>query len=261
MTTSKRSDDQLIDLLDEALRDFKQDALVNSSAWRMSHPELGEEGFGLLETLTALSSSIDIVGSPTAEELSSFAEQNDATWIGDAYPGKKIARYDVLAHVGAGAMGNVFKAHDPKLDRVVAIKMPHWENLSREPEIAKERFLREARAAAGVRHAHVCPIYDAGESDGQPFVVMAFIDGEPLDAILKRGLMEDSRRAVRIVAEVAEGLGEVHRFGIIHRDLKPGNILIDRSGRANLTDFGLALSTVQTDRLTNDGMFPGLRSR
>jgi hypothetical protein len=118
-----------------------------------------------------------------------------------------------------------------------------------------QRFLREARTAAQVRHAHVCPIYDVGEQGGTPFVVMAYVEGPSLAQHLAQvGRFDDPRRAVKLIAQVAEGLATVHDHGIIHRDLKPGNILLDPDGEPLLTDFGLARPVApEAAPLTRDG--------
>jgi serine/threonine protein kinase len=153
-------------------------------------------------------------------------------------------------------MGTVFLGEDPKLGRKVAIKVPRV--TGPEPDHAQQRFLREARAAAAVRHEHVCPIYDVGEFDGMPFVVMAYVEGESLAEHLKRvGRFADVRTAVTLAAEVAEGLAAVHAAGIVHRDLKPANILIDTKGKAFVTDFGLARLQDVTDGLTPEGAILG----
>ena len=257
MKSKPLTDEQLIDLLDKSLRDFQRDRNLDSAAWIQSHPELDETGSGLVETLLQLSASIETWKSTSPMlNLPDGTDLMNATLVYAASP-TLIGRYQILEHVGSGAMGDVFRAHDPQLDRTVAVKIPRWERLTQDPEIYRERFLREARAAAKVRHAHVCPLYDAGTHDGQPYVVMAFVDGASLDGMLKKGRIEDVPTAVRIAMEVAEALAEVHRHGIIHRDLKPGNILIDREGLASLTDFGLALSTLNAERLTSDGMVVG----
>ncbi len=257
MKSKPLTDEQLVDLLDSSLRDFQRNRNLDSAAWIQSHPELDETGSGLVETLLQLSASIETWKSTSPGlDLPDGADLMNATLVYAASP-TLIGRYQILEHVGSGAMGDVFRAHDPQLDRTVAVKIPRWERLTQDPEIYGERFLREARAAAQVRHAHVCPLYDAGTHHGQPYVVMAFVDGALLDGMLKKGRIEDVPTAVRIAMEVAEALGEVHRHGIIHRDLKPGNILIDREGLASLTDFGLALSTLNAERLTSDGMLVG----
>jgi hypothetical protein len=162
---------------------------------------------------------------------------------------RRIGRYLIEAEVGRGGMGTVFRAHDPNLDRVVALKLPHGQSAN------KERFQREARAAARVLHPNVCPIFDVGEHDGEPFVVMAFIEGKSLSTYLD-GAALSVMDAVRVAGEVLGALSAVHAAGIVHRDVKPGNVLIDAAGRVFLTDFGLALPEGGS-HLTTDGVIVG----
>jgi type VI secretion system protein ImpC len=171
---------------------------------------------------------------------------------------EKIGRYRILGRIGAGGMGTVYKAEDPQLHRVVALKVPHFESPLHDRAVAVQRFLREARAAASIRHPHVCPIYDVGEQDGRPYVVMAYVEGRSLAEELHGGRrFDDPRRAAALVRQVAEGLTAVHAHDIVHRDLKPGNILIDQAGQAILTDFGLAYSANDGEHLTLEGALVG----
>jgi WD40 repeat protein/tRNA A-37 threonylcarbamoyl transferase component Bud32 len=172
---------------------------------------------------------------------------------------KHVGRYRILDRLGAGGMGTVYKAHDPQLNRIVAVKVPRFDGPQSLQEQGRQRFVREARVAAGVRHPHVCPIYDVGEQDGVPYVVMAFVEGESLAERLRdRGRFEDCREAVALVRQVGEGLAAVHAVHIIHRDLKPANILLDRAtGQPVLTDFGLARMLTEGEHLTADGSLLG----
>jgi hypothetical protein len=173
-------------------------------------------------------------------------------------PAEQIGRYRILDRIGAGGMGTVYKAHDPHLDRTVALKVPHIDPAH--PDRAKrvERFQREARSAAQVWHPHVCPIYDVGEHDGQPYVVMAYVEGRSLAERLARGgRFEDVGEAVALTRQVLDALGAVHGHGIVHRDLKPSNIMLDAAGRAVLTDFGLARPGHQQAGLTSEGVIVG----
>ena len=158
----------------------------------------------------------------------------------DAPRPAQVGRYQLLARVGAGGMGTVYRAQDPQLNRVVAVKLPQFTGPPEQQAQRIERFQREARAAASVLHPHVCPIFDVGEQDGQPFIVMAYIDGPSLAQRLAKGRFEDVALAVKIVEQLLAALAAVHVHGIVHRDLKPGNVLFDAAGRAVLTDFGLA---------------------
>jgi hypothetical protein len=176
----------------------------------------------------------------------------------DYRPGR-LSRYRLLEQIGAGGMGTVFKAHDPELDRLVAVKFPRFDGPAEEVAKRRQRFQREARAAAQVWHPHVCPIYDVGEQDGQPFVVMGFVDGESLaQRLAAQGRFEDIGHAVALIRQVLAALDAVHSRGILHRDIKPANVLIDSAGRAVLTDFGLARSeSPDESALTSEGMILG----
>jgi serine/threonine protein kinase len=169
-----------------------------------------------------------------------------------------VGRYQILGRLGAGGMGTVYKARDPLLDRIVALKVPRFDGPPEERRRCVQRFQREARAAARIWHPHVCPIYDVGDREDQPYVVMAYVDGPSLAELLaqKRG-PDNVGRAVELVRQVLDALTAVHAHGIIHRDLKPGNILIDPNGRAILTDFGLARPEDDGEHLTSAGVLVG----
>jgi serine/threonine protein kinase len=169
-----------------------------------------------------------------------------------------IGRYEILEQLGQGGMGSVYKARDPQLDRFVALKVPYFEGPPEKQAVARLRFLREARAAARVRHPHVCPIHDVGEQDGVPYVVMSLVEGCSLaDHLRKHGRLNDCREAACLAAQIADALQAVHAQGILHRDLKPGNILLDSKGQALLADFGLARFDDDADCLTAAGVVVG----
>jgi len=152
--------------------------------------------------------------------------------------GARLGPYEIVTPLGAGGMGEVYKARDTRLDRTVAIKiLPSA--FANDPDL-RARFECEARAIAALDHPHICAVHDVGEHDGTPFLVMQHLDGETLAARLaktKGGLPVD--QALKIAIEIADALDKAHRAGITHRDLKPANIMLTKSG-AKLLDFGLA---------------------
>src|SRR5271166_4830031 len=151
----------------------------------------------------------------------------------------KIGRYTILRRLGKGGFGEVFLAFDDELDRPVAIKTPRPERVSRPEDV--EAYLNEARIVASLDHPHIVPVYDAGRTDdGLCFVVSKFIEGSDLAKKIKEA-RPSFHESAALVATVAEALHFAHTRGLVHRDIKPGNILIDASGNAFLTDFGLAL--------------------
>jgi hypothetical protein len=170
----------------------------------------------------------------------------------------QIGRYLILGPLGAGGMGTVYKAQDPQLNRIVALKLPRFDGPSQGLALRVQRFQREARAVAAIRHPHVCPIYDVGEHEGQPYVVMAYIGGESLATRLARqGRYQDLREAVHLIRQLVDALEAIHDHGIVHRDLKPSNILLDAASQAILTDFGLARPTDESEGLTSEGVVLG----
>jgi Tol biopolymer transport system component/predicted Ser/Thr protein kinase len=150
--------------------------------------------------------------------------------------GTKLGPYEVGAPIGAGGMGEVYRARDTRLERTVAIKILP-QHLSDQHD-AKERFEREARAISSLNHPNICQLYDVGEQDGISFLVMEYLEGETLGSRLSKGPLP-LEHLFRIGAEIADGLDRAHRSGVVHRDLKPSNIMLTKSG-AKLMDFGLA---------------------
>jgi serine/threonine protein kinase/Tol biopolymer transport system component len=151
-------------------------------------------------------------------------------------PGTKLGPYEIAALLGAGGMGEVYRAQDTRLDRTVAIKTLA-SHLSSSPEF-KHRMEREAKAISSLNHPHICHLYDIGSQAGTDYLVMEFLEGETLAERLRRGAMPLSE-ILKIGIAVAEALAFAHRQGIVHRDLKPGNIMLTQGG-AKLMDFGLA---------------------
>ena len=150
--------------------------------------------------------------------------------------GTRFGPYEVVAALGAGGMGEVYKARDTRLERTVAIKVLP-EILARDPQY-RERFEREARAISHLDHPHICPLYDVGNEGGTAFLVMQYLEGETLADRLTRGALPLDL-ALGYAIQIADALDKAHRTGTIHRDLKPGNIFLTKAG-AKLLDFGLA---------------------
>jgi eukaryotic-like serine/threonine-protein kinase len=155
--------------------------------------------------------------------------------------GTKLGPYEIQSPLGAGGMGEVYRARDTRLDRTVAVKILPL-HLS-DPE-SKQRFEREARAVSGLSHPNICHVYDVGSQDGIDFLVMEYLEGETLADRLRTGPLS-VEQTLRYGMQVCEGLEKAHRSGVVHRDLKPGNIMLTKSG-AKLMDFGLAKASAAT---------------
>lgn len=167
-----------------------------------------------------------------------------------------IGRFRPLRRLGPGGMGIVFVALDEDLDREVAIKIPCEDVMCGTG--VRDRFLREAKALAAIQHPHICPIYDFGEHEGRPFIVMPLLSGQTLAAHLGQRGKLPVEEAVEIVSVVASAVEFVHRQKIIHRDLKPGNIMLDSSGTPMVLDFGLVITSIADGkRLTHEGSIAG----
>ncbi len=150
--------------------------------------------------------------------------------------GSRLGPYQIVAPIGAGGMGEVYRATDTRLDRAVAIKvLPQHLAASNE---ARQRFEREARAIAALNHPHICALYDVGQQDGVDFLVMEYLEGETLAAALDRGPLA-GEQLLRPAIQIADALDKAHHQGFAHRDLKPGNIMLTKAG-AKVLDFGLA---------------------
>jgi len=161
--------------------------------------------------------------------------------------GTRLGPYEIQSALGAGGMGEVYRARDTRLDRTVAIKILP-EALAADPQF-RERFDREARTISQLDHPHICALYDVGEQDGTAYLVMQYLEGETLAARLERGAVPVAE-ALTLATQIAGALDAAHRAGIVHRDLKPGNVMLTKVGavrqgspQAKLLDFGLAKAT------------------
>jgi len=180
--------------------------------------------------------------------------------------GTKLGPYEIVAPLGAGGMGEVYRAHDTRLDRDVAVKVLPA-NLSSDPNL-RQRLEREAKAVSKLAHPHICTLHDIGQQDGMDFLVMELLEGETLEQRLTKGPLP-SEQTVRYAAQIADALAKAHKRGLTHRDLKPSNIMLTKSG-AKLMDFGLAKQagpaplaaaltemTMEQSKLTGEGTIVG----
>ena len=168
-------------------------------------------------------------------------------------PGDKLGPYEIFNPLGAGGMGEVYRARDTRLDRTVAIKVL----ASRLPSSVelKQRMEREARAISALNHPNICHLYDIGSQNGTDYLVMEFLEGETLAERLRKGPLLSTAEILKIGIAVAEALAAAHRSGIVHRDLKPGNIMLTQGG-AKLMDFGLAKPLGTQTTSTGSGSMP-----
>ncbi len=162
---------------------------------------------------------------------------------------QKLGRFELVAEIGRGAMGIVYRAMDPMLERTVAIKTINMGMDKDGAEMYEKRFYQEARAAGGLNHSNIVTVYDIGKTENVCYMAMEYIEGPELRALLLPGKPLAVPKALSIAAQVAEGLAYAHERGVVHRDIKPANIMVPDSGPVKITDFGIARmrsSNVQT---------------
>ncbi|HUT93001.1 MAG TPA: protein kinase [Thermoguttaceae bacterium] len=224
-------------------------------AYRVEETQLGRRSVckhcGQEFTLTA--SGRETLAPAADTDTADSAPAKPIELAADAPP-KKLGRFEIRSRLGSGAFGTVFRAHDPVLDREVALKVPRAAALEK-PE-ARARFLREPKAAAQLRHPHIVPVYDAGVDGERYYIASAYIEGRTLEDVIAEE-RPDFRRAAEIVRNLAGALDYAHRQGVIHRDVKPANIMIDQQGQPMLMDFGLARLESSEEKLTQDGSLMG----
>jgi serine/threonine protein kinase len=149
----------------------------------------------------------------------------------------QIGRYEIKSLIGRGGMGDLYLAHDPNTNRLVALKLL---NATLDSNEMRERFAREARALAALNHPNIVNIYDTGEFDDSPFIVMEYVRGETLAELIKRRSPLSVSQKLKLISELCAGLAQAHEAGIIHRDIKPANLMVDQQGRLKILDFGIA---------------------
>ena len=166
---------------------------------------------------------------------------------------KAIGKYQIIARIGQGAMGEVFKAHDPSLNRMVAVKTIS-SSLGTESEL-RRRFLREAQSAARLNHPNIITVYDFGEEEGQIYMAMELLEGSDLKDLIMGGTLGSLDRKLDVMEQICEGLAFAHSMEVVHRDLKPGNVHIQPSGQVKIMDFGLA--RLGASEMTRTGVVMG----
>src|SRR2546428_6768006 len=168
---------------------------------------------------------------------------------------QQIGKYRIVERIGRGGMGSVFKAHDPVLDRWVAIKVVSTEADSGDE--LRARFFHEAQACAKLSHANIVTIYDLGEADGNLFIVMELLEGEELRQLIARRTITHLEDKLPLMIQICEGLEYAHEKGVVHRDVKPGNIFVLRNGQVKILDFGIAQLAAAETGLTRAGLIVG----
>ncbi len=168
--------------------------------------------------------------------------------------GQNLGPYRILEQIGLGGMATVYKAYHAAMDRYVAVKVLP-QHLARDPNF-RARFQREARTIARLEHRYILPVYDVGEDDGIPYLVMRYTDSGDLGDLIAHQALTIAR-AAWLISHVAEALAYAHRRGVIHRDVKPANVLLSPDGDVLLTDFGIAKIYEETLQLTSEGTMIG----
>src|SRR5271166_3745553 len=170
---------------------------------------------------------------------------------------EKIGRYQVLGEIGRGAMGVVYRAQDPAIGRVIAIKTIRLSDLTdpTERERLRDRLFREAQTAGILSHPNIVTIYDIAEENGLAYVFMEFVDGPPLERVLSEPHAPDKELVLSVLEQTASALDYAHSKGIVHRDIKPANIMLHEGRQAKVTDFGVA--KILSQQMTHSGAMMG----
>lgn len=193
-------------------------------------------------------------GQPSLEATSTRDDTATSSTVRRVVPTiGKVGRFELKQALGQGAFGTVYRAYDPVLDREVALKVPRFPP---DQPIKTERFLREGKAAANLRHPNIVSVFESGQADGSAYIASEFVDGATMSAQVERE-RPSLRQAVAWVRDLANALDYAHTEGVIHRDIKPQNIMIGQRGRPQLMDFGLAKRVEEDATLTTDGAILG----
>jgi serine/threonine protein kinase/formylglycine-generating enzyme required for sulfatase activity len=266
---AESSDARVQAALREYLEQVDRGEALNRDEFLSQRPEIAQELRSFIDAEDQLRKlarpkRADEQGSTSTQSFAVHGQETVAPQLGlrrsDAGTGsglkQEFGRYRIVKALGKGAMGMVYLAEDTQLQRQVALKTPHFEQQPT-PDLL-ERFYREARAAATLRHPNICPVYDVGQIEGTHYISMAFIEGHPLSAFI-RSKPQPERQILIVVRKLAQALQEAHDLGIVHRDLKPANIMVDKRNEPIIMDFGLArqLQRETNVRITQSGMLIG----
>ena len=242
-----RDHPELIGTLESAIAERRSQSVEATSEWSSEARPASSSPFDF---------SSDSLGGPGQGDDDT---EHQIDGLGPAQGPDEIGRLDsfrVIKLLGSGGMGSVFQAVDSQLNRFVALKVLRSRLAG--SEVARQRFLREARAAAALEHDHVVAIYQVGEANGVPYLAMPLLRGQSLHNRIQGGARLANAEVLRIGREIALGLAAAHDRGLIHRDIKPANIWLEEgTGRVKILDFGLARSTEEAGRLTQDGTILG----
>ena len=213
---------------------------------------IGQDGYLLCDTDEA-SVSMSAEAKETMDEATTSEETQGGVQQAKELPTiGKIGRFELKRELGQGAYGKVYRALDPMLDREVALKAPKFGNDPRK----RERFLREAKTAAQLRHPNIVAVHEVGRDGELDYIVSEYVAGKPLSDVLDTG-KPDTRQVARWVRDLADALAYAHSKGILHRDVKPANAMVDEAGRVQLMDFGLAKRVEQDSTMTAEGSVLG----
>ncbi|MBT4867708.1 MAG: protein kinase, partial [Planctomycetaceae bacterium] len=273
-TTAADNQDHATQIIAEYMRRVDAGEKVDREQFLRQHPDVAKELDRFLDNVALVE---QMAGPALGEQPQSPGDVGPTeqarretvagTQSGDSVPEKtgiavgslksgKFGRYQVEKTLGEGAMGTVYLARDTELDRRVALKVPKFGDDDQE---MMERFYREARSAAKLRHRNICAVHDIGEIDGTRYISMAYIEGRPLSDYVNPDKPPSERNVAVIVRKLAQALETAHREGVIHRDLKPANIMVDKKTEPVIMDFGLArqINKQEDERLTQTGTVMG----
>lgn len=263
--TVPEQDRQLFQMLDRYVELLHSGDVNSRSQLLDRQPELAEL-LGCLDTLEMLAPSPEPdwqqpaesdADAPTLALESGSATTKTSSSTIRAKPSRQFGKYELLAEIGRGGMGVVFKAQQVELNRIVALKMILSSRLASDDEI--RRFYSEAKAAGSLQHPNIVGIHEVGEIHGQHYFTMDYVEGRSLADILREGPLDPDQAATDL-ATIARAVDHLHKNQIIHRDLKPANILLDESGTPHVTDFGLAKVFEQDSQQTRTGTIVGTPS-